>query len=65
MALHVVIAFKFGLSFKVLFKSPMGYFEMNLNIAIAFRVSVSYNFAIFTHILTFTNLKFGLNFFNN
>jgi hypothetical protein len=59
--LHVSIAFKIGLSLKVLLKSPVGYFEMNLNMAIAFRVRVrvrvrvSYNFAISTHILTFTN----------
>jgi hypothetical protein len=46
----VGIAFKVGLSFKVLPKSPMGYFEMNLNMAIAFRVRVSYSFAISTHI---------------
>ncbi len=49
------IAFKVGLSFKVLPKSLMNYFEMNSNMAIAFRVKVSYNFAISTHILTFTN----------
>jgi hypothetical protein len=51
----VGIAFKVGLSLKVLFKSPMGYSEINLNMAIAFRVKVSYNFAISTHVLTFTN----------
>jgi len=51
----VGIAFKVGLSLKVLLKSSMGYFEMNLNMAIAFRVKVSYNFAISTHVLTFTN----------
>jgi hypothetical protein len=51
----VGIAFKVGLSLKVLPKSSMGYFEMNLNVAIAFRVKVSYNFAISTHVLTFTN----------
>ncbi len=60
---HVGIAFKVGLSFKVLLKSPMGYFEMNL--AITFRVRVSYNFTISTHVLTFTNWKFGFNFLNN
>jgi hypothetical protein len=65
MALHVRIAFKFGFSIKVLLKSPMGYFEVNLNMTIAFRVNISYNFAISTHVLTFTNLKFGFNFFNN
>ncbi len=52
---QVGIAFKVGLSLKVLPKSPMGYFEMNLNMAIAFKVKVSYNFAISTHVLTFTN----------
>jgi len=52
---QVGIAFKVGLSLKVLLKSPMGYFEMNLNMVIAFRVEVSYNFAISTHVLTFTN----------
>jgi hypothetical protein len=51
----VGIAFKVGLSLRVSLKSPMGYFEMNLNMAIAFRVKVSYNFAISTHIFTFTN----------
>jgi len=35
--------FKVGPSFKVLLKSPMGYFEMNLNMVITFRVTVSYN----------------------
>jgi hypothetical protein len=53
--LHVGLAFKVGLSFKVLLKSLIGYFEMNLNMAIAFTVKVSYNFAISTHVLTFTN----------
>jgi hypothetical protein len=65
MTLHVGIAFKVGPSFKVLSKSPMGYFEMNLNMAIAFRDRVSYNFAISTHVLIFTNKKIGLNFLNN
>jgi len=51
----VGIAFKVDLSLKVLPKSPMGYFEMNLNMTIAFRVRFLYNFAISTHILTFTN----------
>jgi hypothetical protein len=51
----VSIAFKVGLSFEVLLKSHMGYFEMNLNMASAFRVKVSYKFAISTHIYTFTN----------
>jgi hypothetical protein len=55
MTLHVSIAFKVTLSLHVNPKSPMGYFEMNLNMAIAFRVGVSYNFAISTHIPTFTN----------
>jgi hypothetical protein len=48
----VGIAFKVGLSRKVLSKSPMGYFEMNLNMAITFRVKVSYNFAVSMHILS-------------
>ncbi len=43
----------------------MGYFELNWDTAIAFRVKVSYNFAIFTHVLTFTNYKFNPNFINN
>jgi hypothetical protein len=51
----VSIAFKVGPSLNVLSKSPMGYFKMNLNMAIAFRVRVSYNFAISTHVLTFTS----------
>jgi hypothetical protein len=55
MTLHVDIAFKVGLSLKVLHKSPMGYFEMNLNMVIAFKVKVSYNFAISTHIFIFIN----------
>jgi hypothetical protein len=50
------IAFKVEPSLNVLLESPMGYFEMNLNMAIAFRVKVSYSFAISTHIVTFTNL---------
>ncbi len=41
----------------------MGYFEMNWDIAIAFRVKVSYNFTIFTHVFTFTNYKFSPNFY--
>jgi hypothetical protein len=51
------MAFAFNVAFPlhVLPKSSMGYFEMSLNMAIAFRVRVSYNFAISTHILTFTN----------
>jgi len=53
--LHMSIIFKVELLFKVLPTSVMGYFEMNLNMAITFRVKVSYNFAISTHILTFTN----------
>jgi len=53
--LLVGIAFKVRLSLKVLSKSPMGYFEMNLNMAIAFKVGVLYNFAISTHLLIFTN----------
>ncbi len=63
--LHVGIAFKVALSLQVLPKSPMGYFEMNLNIIITFRIKVSYNFAISTHVFTFTNYKFSLNFINN
>jgi hypothetical protein len=47
--------FKVGPSLKVLPKSRMGYFEMNLNMVITFKVKVSYNFAISTHIFTFTN----------
>ncbi len=43
----------------------MGYFEMNWDITIAFKVKISYNFAMFTHVLTFTNYKFSLNFINN
>jgi hypothetical protein len=53
--LLVGITFKVTFSLKVLPNSPMGYFEMNLNMAVAFRVGVSYNFAISTHIFTFTN----------
>jgi hypothetical protein len=60
-----VLQLRLGLSLKVLPKSPMGYFEMNLNMVIAFRVKVSYSFAISTHIFTFTNKKFGYNFLNN
>ncbi len=33
----------------------MGYFKMNLNMAIAFKARYSYNFAILAHIFTFTN----------
>ncbi len=55
MNLHACIAFKVALSLQVLPKSPMGYFRMNLNMAVTFRVRVSYNFAISTHIFTFTN----------
>ncbi len=54
--LHVGITFKVALSPQVNLKSPMGYFEMNLNMVIAFRVRASYNFAISTDVLTFTNL---------
>jgi hypothetical protein len=61
----VSITFKVGPSLKVLPKSPMSYFEMNLNMVIAFRVRVSYNFVISTHVFISTNKKFGLNFFNN
>jgi hypothetical protein len=52
---HVAITFKVGLSLKVLPKSPIDYFEMNLNMVIVFKVKVSYNFAIYIHVLTFTN----------
>jgi hypothetical protein len=54
MTLHVGIAFKVELSLKVLPKSFMGYFEMNLNMVIAFKVRVSYKFSISTHLFTFT-----------
>jgi len=43
-----------GLHLK-LFKSPIGYIEMNLNMNIAFRAKYSYNFAILAHVLIFTN----------
>ncbi len=43
----------------------MGYFEMNYDIAIAFVNKVSYNFAIFTHVIIFINYKYSLNFINN
>jgi hypothetical protein len=41
----------------------MGYFEINMNMAIAFRVKVSYNFAIsHTYLLsTFVNLAIIFN----
>jgi hypothetical protein len=51
----VGIIFKVALSLQVNPKSPMGYFEMNLNMAITFKVGASYNFAISTNVLTFTN----------
>jgi hypothetical protein len=51
----VGIAFKVAFSLHVNLKSPMGYFEMNLNMIIAFKVRASYNFAISTDLLTFTN----------
>jgi hypothetical protein len=38
----VGIAFKVAFSLQVDLKSPMGYFEMNLNMAIAFKVGASY-----------------------
>jgi hypothetical protein len=50
-----VLHLSLGLDIKAPPKSPMGYFEMNLNMAIAFKVRVSYNFAISTHVLIFTN----------
>jgi hypothetical protein len=46
-------------------KLHIGYFEMTLHVGIAFRARYSYNFAIPTHVLIFTNYKFGLNFLNN
>jgi hypothetical protein len=58
--LHLALGFHLKL-----FKSPMGYFEMNLSMGIAFRVKYSYNFAIPTHIFIFTNYKFNINSFNN
>jgi len=54
MTLHVGLCLRLGLHLK-LFKSPMGYFKMNLNMNIAFKVMYSYNFAIPAHVLTFTN----------
>jgi hypothetical protein len=51
----VGIAFKVAFSLQVTPKSPMGYFEMNLNMDIVFRVGVSYNFAISIDVLTVTN----------
>jgi hypothetical protein len=51
----VGIPFKVALSLQVNPKSPMGYFEMNLNITIAFKVGASYNFAISKDVLTITN----------
>jgi len=48
-----VLHLRLGLHLKLL-KSFMGYFEMNLNMAIAFRARYSYNFAIHAHVLTFT-----------
>ncbi len=54
MTLHVSIAFGLGLQVRLL-KSPMGYIEMNLNMNITFKVKYSYNFAIPTHVLIFTN----------
>jgi len=47
-----------GLQLK-LSKSPMGYIEMNLNMGITFRAKYSYNFALPTHVLIFTNYKFN------
>jgi hypothetical protein len=41
----------------------MGYFEINMNMAIAFRVKVSYNFAISTHILTSAFVNFQADLF--
>ncbi len=49
-----VLCLELGLHIK-LTKSPMGYFETNLNMGITFKAKYSYNFAIFAHILTFTN----------
>jgi hypothetical protein len=50
----VAIAFRVALSLHVNPQSPMGYFEMNLNMAITFRVKASYNFGISTNVFTFT-----------
>ncbi len=50
--LHLGIAFEVALSLPVLPKSPM---VILLNTAIAFRVRISYNFTISTHVLTFPN----------
>jgi len=52
----VGIAFKVRLSLKVLPKSPMGYFEMNFNMAIPFRVRVSYIFP-YSHTYLFSTTK--------
>jgi hypothetical protein len=38
---------------------------VTLHVGIEFKVKVSYNFAIFTHVLTFTNYKFSFKFINN
>jgi len=46
-------------------KSPMGYIKTNLNMGITFGAMYSYNFSIPTHVLIFTNYKFGFNFLNN
>jgi hypothetical protein len=60
----LILHLELGLHLRLL-KSPMSYFETNLNMGIAFRARYSHNFAILTHVFIFTNLKFGLNFFNN
>jgi len=44
-----------GLNLHKLPKSPMGYFETNLNMSIAFKAKYSYNFVILAHIFIFTN----------
>ncbi len=62
MNLHAGIASRPSYSFKGPPKLHIGYFVATLHVGIAFKVKVSYNFAIFTHILTLTNYKFSLNF---
>jgi hypothetical protein len=49
-----ILHLRLGLQLKLL-KSPMGYIEMNLNMGITFKVKYSYNFALRTHVLIFTN----------
>jgi hypothetical protein len=45
MTLHVDIVFRVGFSLKV-FKSPMAYLEMNLNMGIAFKARYSYMYLL-------------------